>query len=150
MEPLGYEIHVYLERRGRARYAAWLRRAIRQALKTHKRRSAMIDVNLVSDRAIARLNREFLQHAGPTDVISLNYGHDNSQLVEGEMYISIDTARREARRRGHRMVAELCLYAIHGTLHLLGYDDRDPADAQRMHAKEDELLKELGLGAVYG
>ena len=64
--------------------------------------------------------------------------------------VSVETARREAGQRGHAAGAEVLLYCVHGVLHLLGYDDTDPQQAQRMHAAENELLTELGIGPVYG
>ncbi len=58
-------------------------------------------------------------------------------------------AHREARRRHHSTDAELMLYAVHGTLHLLGYEDSQPESAQQMHRTEDAILSELGVGPVY-
>ena len=52
--------------------------------------------------------------------------------------------------RGHTVSDEVALYAIHGILHLLGYDDHDDADARRMHDRENEILTRIGIGAVYG
>lgn len=71
-------------------------------------------------------------------------------VLEGDIIVSADTAAREAEARGHDLAAELALYAVHGALHLLGYDDADPADAQRMHDMEDEVLSAVGIGPVYG
>ena len=56
----------------------------------------------------------------------------------------METARREAAERGHEVAAEFFLYCIHGTLHLLGYDDHRPADRKRMYARQSELLAEIG------
>ncbi len=83
-----------------------------------------------------------LQSVG-SDPVSHSY-------VEGEIIVSADTAAREACARGHSCEAELALYAVHGTLHLLGYDDNDPGAADRMHEIEDEILTKLGVGAIYG
>ncbi len=83
-----------------------------------------------------------LQSVG-SDPVSHSY-------VEGEIIVSADTAAREARARGHSFEAELALYAVHGTLHLLGYDDNDQEAADRMHVMEDDILTKLGVGTVYG
>jgi probable rRNA maturation factor len=69
--------------------------------------------------------------------------------VEGELAISTDTAHRQAGHRGHSIEAELALYAIHGVLHLLGYEDKTKAKAARMHEVEDILLESIGVGPVY-
>jgi probable rRNA maturation factor len=58
-------------------------------------------------------------------------------------------AQRQARLRGVRPEVELLLYVVHGVLHLLGYDDLRKAAAMRMHAKEDEMLGQMGYGTVY-
>ncbi len=126
-----------------------IRRAIELALRRHGCRRASVDVVVVDDRTIARMNKRYCRQAGPTDVLCLELARSNDGVVDGQIAASLDTARREAKRRGHSVQAELLLYCVHGTLHLLGYDDRDPDDAQRMHAMEDELLEELGIGAVY-
>lgn len=76
--------------------------------------------------------------------------HATRPVIEGEIVISVDTAAREADRRKHSLDAELALYAVHGTLHLLGHDDQDEEQAERMHTVEDEVLASAGLGRVYG
>lgn len=63
-----------------------------------------------------------------------------------------DLARRNAPTRDGTLRAarqELALYLVHGILHLVGYDDRTPRGFERMHNREDELLRELGLGSVF-
>jgi probable rRNA maturation factor len=151
MHAPGYDIRIVHSGGGRSpRIDAQLRRAIAHTLRRHRCKSADITLTLVSDVEIARLNRRHMRHSGATDVISLDFRDAADAPACGELYISLDTARRVARRLGLSLSAELCLYAVHGTLHLLGYDDRAPADATRMHTKENQLLTQLGLGAVFG
>ena len=69
--------------------------------------------------------------------------------LEGELVISVDAAVREASRRGHGVDAEVALYAVHGTLHLLGYHDHQEEEAARMHELEDDILSSLGMGRVF-
>ena len=69
--------------------------------------------------------------------------------IDGEIVVSVDAAAREAEARGHGIDLELALYVVHGTLHLLGYDDRSANEAARMHTLEDEILASLGLEPVY-
>ena len=79
----------------------------------------------------------------------LRDAEDGQPAIDGEIVMSVDMAVKQARERGHTPEAELALYAVHGTLHLLGYDDRRKADATRMHEVDDEILSSIGFGAVY-
>lgn len=126
-----------------------LRNAIVQALTLHQCASANIDVTLVNDSHIAKINDEYLGHTGPTDVISFDLRGDKSDSTDGQLVISVDTAQQEAALRGHDVSAEIALYAVHGTLHLLGFDDQEPDDAAEMHRMEDRVMTELGVGPVY-
>ncbi len=134
-----------------------VRRSMLAAFKHHHTKRATISVALVDDDHIASLNNKYLGHQGPTDVITFNLGSDRSQSqsdsqpdeIDGEIVISIETASRECETRGHTLDAEVALYAVHGVLHLLGYDDHTEADAQRMHAMEDDILTSIGLKPVY-
>ena len=146
---------------------AILRRAIEATLRRHRTPGARISVGLVDDAHIAHLNQLHLNRKGTTDVLSFDLRDAPSTPtvsnkepkrvtpdttdgpVEGEIVLSVDTAAREARQRGHSLDAELALYAVHGTLHLLGYVDRQESDAARMHDMEDSILSEIGLGSVY-
>ncbi|MGB2986026.1 MAG: rRNA maturation RNase YbeY [Phycisphaerae bacterium] len=144
-----------------------MREVIEAALHRHQTPSARISVALVDDVRMAHLNKLHLGHEGPTDVLAFDLrddppvpplvrggaggglGDGAGGLVEGEIVVSVDTAVREADKRGHSVEAELALYTVHGMLHLLGYDDQHEHDASRMHEVEDEILTALGLGAVY-
>ena len=107
-----------------------------------------LSVVLVADSEMHALNREHLGHDYPTDVLSFPLA-PAPQLV-GEVICSVDTARREARARGHAPADELLLYLVHGCLHLVGYDDHVPAARRRMRAAERRWLKSLGAPAVFG
>ena len=139
--------------------AGLLRTAINTTLSRHGAPAAQISVALVDDDRIAQLNEHHLGHDDPTDVLSFDLSDrkdaDNKKKtgegapVEGEIVVSVDTASREAHKLGHSVDAELTLYVVHGTLHLLGYDDGSRADADRMHEMEDVILGSLGLGPIY-
>ena len=91
-----------------------------------RRKRFAVDVLLVTDREIARLNRRHLKHSGPTDVLSFPMGEFDPERQAynlGEIVASFDTARREARARTLPFNQELCRYCVHGFLHLLGYED---------------------------
>jgi hypothetical protein len=70
--------------------------------------------------------------------------------VEVDTVVCVDEARRRARERGHGVREELLLYCMHSLLHVQGYDDVTAAGAAAMHAREDEVLTAIGVGAVYG
>jgi probable rRNA maturation factor len=127
-----------------------LAEALALVLQSHERSCAGLCVALVSDEEIARLNEQYLQHEGPTDVLSFNLSDSMDGAIEGQLVVSVDTARRNAAQRGHTLEAELALYCVHGLLHLLGYDDATEGEARSMHTLEDDVLVRLGLGAVYG
>jgi len=90
-----------------------------------------ISVLLVSDRRMAELHLRFMQISGPTDVITFQHG---------EIFLSVETAQRQARRYRTSLNRELRLYLVHGLLHLRGFDDRDPASRRRMHAVQEQIL----------
>jgi probable rRNA maturation factor len=71
------------------------------------------------------------------------------RVTSGEVVICVPYARRMAKERKMPADREVLLYAIHGMLHLLGYDDRTARSYRTMHGTEDELLTELGLGPVF-
>ncbi len=152
MENGDFRIDVHYDRPpdGPALAAEAVRRAVRHTLKRHRRGAAEVSIAVLDDRAIAELHQHHLGVAGPTDCLSFDLRDDpTSKLVEGAIAVSWETARREAAGRDHSPAAELLLYVVHALLHLLGFDDRTPEDAARLHAEEDAILVELGLGAVY-
>ena len=103
---------------------------------------------VVDDATIARLNEQFLQHEGPTDVLSFVLEQAEGGL-EGEVVVSAETALRTAPGFGWSAGEELLLYVIHGMLHLAGYDDATPAEKGVMRRREAEVLARLGVQARY-
>jgi probable rRNA maturation factor len=94
------------------------------------------------NRAIRKINREFLKHDYITDVIAFPLGEDGG--VEGEIYINLDAARKQARNYGVTYTDESRRLLIHGALHLLGYDDTTMRKKKKMSEREDmyvELMK---------
>jgi probable rRNA maturation factor len=91
-----------------------------------------IGVLVVSDRKIADLHRRFMKIAGPTDVITFQHG---------EIFISAETAQRQAAACGTSLEHELRLYLVHGLLHLHGFDDHDPAARRRMDSVQEGIVR---------
>ena len=128
----------------------WLSEQLSRLAQLEGVESGMVTVTIVDDQRMVELHQRYRQEAKTTDVLSFDLRDDPAGAVEGDLVLCVDEARRQADQRGHEMRLELLLYALHGLLHLLGYDDRYPEDAQRMHRREDELLIRAGFGAVYG
>jgi probable rRNA maturation factor len=124
-----------------------LRRAAESVLEAEGRGDAHLSVTVVDDARMAELHEQYLNVAGPTDVLSFPLDDDVPSPIPllGEVVVSADTAAREATERGLPWERELLLYVIHGTLHLLGYDDHEEDERVRMHARQEELLDELSL-----
>lgn len=117
--------------------------AVRVVLAGEAVERAEVSVAVVDDPTIHTLNRKYLQHDYATDVLSfLLSGAD--EPLEGEVIASADTANRESTQYGWSWMDELSLYIIHGTLHLIGYDDSTDAAREQMRAKEKEYLNKLG------
>lgn len=105
---------------------------------------AEISVAIVDDRQMHQLNRRHLDHDYPTDVLSFILENDEGSLV-GEIIVSADTAVERASEFGWNADDELTMYVLHGALHLIGYDDKDPADRAIMREREAYFLERLGM-----
>ena len=112
-----------------------------RALAAVGRPGSDVDVLVVDDAEIERMNARFLGVHAPTDVLAfpLEIPQGGQDLL-GQVVISVDTARRQARRVGVATALELDLLVTHAILHLVGYDDRDPGQARLMHRREREIL----------
>ncbi|MBK6909627.1 MAG: rRNA maturation RNase YbeY [bacterium] len=94
---------------------------------------------LVNDRRMAKLHRDFLSTPGTTDVITFNLT-DPGAALEGEIYICLDQARRQARQYRVPLYQEIARLATHGVLHLAGLDDATPRERAAMRKLEDRAL----------
>ena len=104
----------------------------------------------VGDRRMRQLHKQFMNLDSTTDVLTFPLEFDKKQnVVGGEVYVCIPQARRQARKRGIAVSHEVLLYAIHGMLHLSGFDDRTKADYLNMHNMEDRILTSLGFGKIF-
>ena len=118
--------------------------AIRYVLARHGVSDAEISLAVVDDPTIHALNRRFLAHDEPTDVISFVLERGPAGL-EGEIVVSADTARRQAEAYGWPAEDELLLYVVHGALHLVGFDDTTSEAAAKMRHEEQQCLARWGL-----
>jgi probable rRNA maturation factor len=101
-----------------------------------------LSVVFVDDAEITRLHGDWFDDPTPTDVISFDLGEDEPGPA-GELYVSVERARDEARARDLPLERELALYVVHGALHLCGFDDREEGDRRRMRAAEARVLARL-------
>lgn len=107
-------------------------------------------VRLVGDDEMARLHEQFMDDPSTTDVLTFDLAGDPDAPLDVDIVVCMDEAERQAALRGHALEHELLLYIIHGALHCLGHDDVTAEQSAAMHAREDEVLRAIGVGAVYG
>jgi probable rRNA maturation factor len=144
----GYEIEIVDQQSKLAVDQERLRRAVEIVLQSADVRHAEVNVAVVDDPAIHELNRRWLDHDWPTDVLSFTLD-SNPDRLEGEIVASADTAEQSAGRFAWNPGDELLLYVIHGALHLVGYDDQTDEARLEMRSREKEVLAQFGLAARY-
>ncbi len=123
---------------------ARLRAAVANVLADSQFKAATVSLAVVDDPTIHELNRRYLEHDYPTDVLSFTLEETNSHLT-GELIVSADTASENARDAGWSASDELLLYVIHGTLHLVGYSDKISQETTIMRRAEAAALEKLGV-----
>ena len=109
---------------------------LKKGERTNLRKLNAVFVWIISDRRISRLHLQFFGDSSPTDVITF---HD------GEIFISVETTRRNARKFGNSLMSEIKLCIVHGLLHLHGFDDRELADLRRMKNTQEKILRFMGV-----
>lgn len=143
-----FELH--LTARVGARFTAHLRKRLKQAHGIVNPPLRELSVALVNDRHMSDLHLQFMNIPGPTDVLTFPLDLDQrGKVLSGEVVICVPEARRRAKIEGVALENELLLYGLHGLLHLCGYDDRTDREFRRMHAMEDRILENLGVGALF-
>jgi probable rRNA maturation factor len=129
--------------------SARLRRIICAVLHDLQIPSCDLCFHLVTATEMARINWQFLQHQGSTDVITFDFS-DKPPVkpgwrgpLHGEIFICIADAVKQAREFGATWQSELARYAIHGVLHLTGHDDLNPKARRVMKREENRLLTQM-------
>lgn len=127
-----------------------LKEVVKRVLRDEGFTSAEVSVAIVDDVAIHRINRDFLGHDYPTDVVSFVLNQEfpdraigdrmQQRRIEGELVVSAETAVREAVTHGWSADDELLLYVVHGVLHLCGYDDLTDDARPIMRNRERQVL----------
>nr|MDH3136032.1 rRNA maturation RNase YbeY [Bacillus velezensis] len=116
---------------------------------------AEVSVTIVTNEEIREINRDYREKDTPTDVISFaleEEGEDEVEIVGadmppvlGDIIISADRTKEQAEEYGHSFMRELGFLAVHGFLHLLGYDHMTKEEEEEMFSKQKDLLDEYGL-----
>jgi len=122
-----------------------MREIVRAVLEGENASEAEISLAFVDNATIHQLNKRYLDHDEPTDVLSFPLSEPGAKRLAGELVIGAEVAKRQAESRGHVVDAELALYVIHGLLHLCGYDDKTAENARTMRERERHYLRALGL-----
>jgi probable rRNA maturation factor len=122
--------------------------AVRHALREEGVSEAEISVALVGDEEITALNVDYLSHEGPTDVISFAL-NDEGEPPLGYVYVGVEQAARQAAEFGATPAEEVLRLAIHGTLHVLGYDhpEGEARTQSEMFARQEALLRSFADSA---
>lgn len=113
-------------------------------------KNVMFNVIITNDKSIHEINKKYRGIDRPTDVISFAL-EDNKQInipeirVLGDIYISYDKVKSQALEYNHSEKRELCFLAIHGLLHLLGYDHMVKEDEEKMFKLQKEILEDYGI-----
>ena len=116
---------------------------------------AEVSVTFVTNSAIQEINKEYRGKDAPTDVISFameEHGEGEPEIIGsaeprilGDIIISLDRTKEQAADYGHSFERELGFLAVHGFLHLLGYDHMTEEDEKKMFSKQEEILSSLGI-----
>jgi probable rRNA maturation factor len=117
-----------------------LARAVDRTLAAVGRPAGLVEVAIVDDAEIRHLNAAHRGIGRRTDVLAFSLEAPDAGPLVGQLVISVEAAARQARRLRVPLALELDLLATHGTLHLVGYDDRDPVEADLMHRRERDIL----------
>ncbi len=125
---------------------------INYALEQEKLEGVVFNIIFIDDLYIASLNKDYRFKEGPTDVITFAL-NDNQAFpfdlapyrLLGDIYISIDTAKRQALESNHSLLKELSFLAVHGLLHLLGYSHQTLKDEKIMYEKQELILSGYGI-----
>lgn len=123
-----------------------IEKAARLVIASFGKKDALIDITFVTDRGITRLNRSYRGRDRTTDVLAFSLHQRSGGRIRkliGDIYISSDTASRNARRFGTDVQKELLRYTIHGVLHLFGVTDATAGEKRKMKRLEERFLTRL-------
>jgi rRNA maturation RNase YbeY len=125
------------------RVLGWRRalKTIEKVIRNENKVSGDLNFIVTNDEKLRKLNVKFLRHDYNTDVITFNYNEGNE--INGEVYISLDTVKENAKEYKTKLKEEILRVLFHGVLHLVGYDDKTGHDRKKMREMEDYWLKRM-------
>ncbi|WNB93487.1 rRNA maturation RNase YbeY [Bacillus sp. NEB1478] len=136
-------------------YAELISNVLQKAAEMEGTGTSEISVTLVTKERIQEINKEYRDKDSVTDVISFameEMGEDEIEIIGGEetrflgdIIICVEVAEEQASDFGHSMDREMGFLAVHGLLHLLGYDHMNDEDEKRMFSRQEEILEQYGL-----
>lgn len=146
---MSYSIKIHNQQKCISLNQFHIKKIVQKILEEEELLQVDLSVVIVTDRKIHEINKKFLNHDFPTDVVTFDlFDEELSRKrkfqiknIDAEIYVSAVTAARKAREFGLDPEQELLLYIVHGILHLIGYDDHTAIDRKRMREKEKEVLK---------
>lgn len=123
-----------------------LKKVLNLTLKKEKVKKATFNIIFITDTEIQKINKQYRNQDKPTDVISFALEENKKEQaflkerVLGDIYISIDRAKKQADDYNHSLKRELCFLAVHGLLHLLGYNHQTKEEEKIMFKKQELIL----------
>lgn len=115
-----------------------IKKILKDIISKYNKSVGDINIILVSDKKILKINKEYLKHDYFTDIITFNYNVNN--IVSGDLYISFDRIEENAVKYKNPLNIELSRVIIHGILHLLGFDDKTKEQRMKIRLLEQEFL----------
>ena len=126
-----------------------MKKVLEHGLEKLKIDEAVFNIIIVDNEYIHNLNKEYRHIDRETDVITFALEDDKTFNPEirilGDVYISIDKAKSQSIEYGHSLLRELCFLAVHGMLHLLGYDHMKKEEEEVMFKLQEDILDEMGI-----
>ena len=110
---------------------------------------SFLSINFISSKELKAINKKYLNHDYVTDIISFNYS-SKVKLIDGEILISYDDARENAKKYKSNYNKEICRLIIHGVLHLLNYDDNNKKNKAIMKQMENKLINSYNFTLLVG
>jgi len=128
-----------------------VKKVLESAIKKEQLDNVSFNLIIVNNEYIHELNKNYRKIDRETDVITFALEDENTIIIPdeerilGDIYISIDKAKQQAKEYGHSLLRELSFLAVHGFYHLLGYDHMTPEDEKVMFQKQEEVLEDYGI-----
>ena len=144
------KIEIFNETKNNIKELEDVRKVIDIAIKNQKLDNLEFNIIIVDNDYIHELNKNYRNIDRPTDVISFaledtkDFLYSDFRLL-GDIYISLDKTKEQAKNYGHSFLRELSFLTVHGILHLLGYDHMEKEDEEVMFQRQEEILNGYGI-----